>query len=180
MKLLRLHGLSEHNKIDDYLAASRRYIEHAKQVLSGLGVCSSCRLNKLESNQIYLERLAWIKSHNQMGFLPVVWAGLAIGSVIAYLGTYVYKHYTDSKMQSDYLDCLNEKQAQLIASGVSEADALERAGALCSGSGTNTASSIEGTIKLVIYGAIAIMGLYFGIKLLTRKKKLNSVYYSQG
>lgn len=166
MKVLRL------SEIDNYLATSRHYIENAKRLLSGMGFCCSGQISRLEANQENLERLAWIKSHqNQMGFVPLIWVGLAAGSAIAFLGSYVYKHYTDSKMQSDYLECLNQKQAELVAAGLTTADALERAGALCSGSGVSTTSSIEKNITLVVYGAIVVMALYFGSKFISKVKR---------
>jgi hypothetical protein len=147
-------------QIGEYLAKSREYINDAYNRASRMGVYCPY-LDRLLTRQEELEREAWRASRQGLGWFLVA----AVGSVAAYLGTYVYKQYADAKMQSDYLKCLETYTSQ----GISP----EMAADICSGqySTSQTTSNIEKNIKLVVYGAIAITALWFGSKIMSRVKK---------
>lgn len=150
------------SEIDEYLAESRKYLNNAYHRARRMGwYCPA--LDRMLTRQEELERIAWIQSHRgEMGWF---WLVAAAGSVAAYLGTYVYRQYSESKMQADYLECLETYTSQGIAPEV--------AAEICSGQGISagTGQSIQKTVKMVVYGGVIIMALWFGNKLIGKIKK---------
>ena len=152
------------NEIDTYLNASRGYIENSKRRLASLGFCCpTLFLADLENRQTQLERIAWAERQRQangMGILPIYWIGAIIVS-LSTLGTYVYSIFQQSKIQSDYLNCLDR---------LKDMDPQEAA-AICSGQkGESTKDDITKTIKIAIYGAVAVMALYLASKFVGKKR----------
>lgn len=148
-------------QIGKYLVRSREYIIDAKNRASRNGwYCPY--LDRMLTRQEELERLAWRASRQGLGWF---WITAAIGSVAAYLGTYVYKQYSDAKMQSDYLKCLETYTSQ----GISPEIAAE----ICSGrySTSGTTGAIEKNIKMIVYGAIIITALWFTSKIISKVRK---------
>lgn len=148
-------------QIGSYLATSRELIVDAKNRASRMGwYCPY--LDRMLTRQEELERLAWRESRQGLGWF---WIAAAAGSIAAYLGTQVYKHYSDTKMQSDYLKCLETYTTQ----GISPEVAAE----ICSNkySTSGTTNAIEKNVKMVVYGAIIITALWFANKLISKVKK---------
>ena len=152
------------NQIDTYLNASREYINNSKRKIASMGFCCpSMFLGNLLDRQNELERQVWNERHrdNSMG----IW-WLAVGAVslaTTYLGAYVYDHYTKAKTQSNYLDCLNEYQTE------PHNMTPEEAAQVCGG-GSSVKEDITSTIKLGIYGGIAIMAMYLASKFIGKKR----------
>ena len=152
------------NEIDSYLDVSRSYIENSKRRLASMGFCCpELYLGKLIGRQNYLERIAWTERRNlSMGFLPVVWLAISAGTIATAIGAWVYSHFTQTKIQSDYLDCLEREEAK--------GNTSEAAKNICSGGG-GVSEEITKTIKLAVYGAIAVMVLYVVSKFIKEKKR---------
>jgi hypothetical protein len=150
------------NEIDTYLSASRSYIDDAKRRISAMGFCCpSMFLGDLETRQLELERIAWDERHRngEMGFFWII-AGAV--TAIGALGTYVYNHYLTVKEKSDYIKCLDDAKAR----NMSDTDART----YCGG-GSSISSDITKTIKIAVYGGVALMALYVIYKFVGRKKK---------
>ena len=147
--------------IDTYLSASRSYIEDAKRRIANMGFCCPSILGDLENRQIELERMAW--SERQKGnlggplLIPVI-----IGTVVSGIGAWVYSHFTTAKTTSEYMKCLERYQADPHNKTVDEAKSI------CTGG--NDKQDITTTIKIAIYGGVAIMALYVVSQFLGKKK----------
>lgn len=148
-------------QIGAYLIRSRELIEDSKNRMSRMGVYCPY-LDRLLTRQEELERLAWRASRQGLGWF---WIAAAAGSIAAYLGTYVYKQYSDVKMQSDYLKCLETYTSQ----GISPEVAAE----ICAGkySTSGTTSAIEKNVKMIVYGAVLITALWFANKIISKVRK---------
>jgi hypothetical protein len=151
------------NEIDAYLSASRGYIEDAKRRIGNMGFCCPAMLlGDLEKRQIELERMAWNERHKD-GSLGIWWFGVAaIGVATSYIAAYVYDHFTAAKTTSEYTKCLEKYQASPYNR------TPEQAKELCTGG--NDKADITATIKIAIYGGVAIMALYVVSKFLGKKK----------
>lgn len=154
------------NQIDNYLSASRAYIEDAKRRIKSMGICCpSMLLGDLESRQLELERLAWAERHKD-GSMGIWWFGVAaIGVATSYLAAYVYDHFTISKTQSEWVKCLEKYQASPYNMTPEEAKNQ------CTVGGGGIKTDITKTIQIAIYGGIAIMTLYVVSKFLRNKKR---------
>jgi len=152
------------NQIDTYLSASREYIDNSKRKIARMGFCCpSMFLGGLIDRQNYLERQVWNERHRDTS-MGIWWIGAGIVSAAAtYLGAYVYGHYTQAKTQSNYLDCLNKYQTDF---GMTPDEAAK----ICQG-GDSVKGGIASTIKLGIYGGIAIMAMYLVSKFIGNKRR---------
>jgi len=150
------------NQIDIYLSASREYIDNSKRKIARMGFCCpSMFLGRLIDRQNELERQVWNERHR--GTMGIWWLGVGIISAAAtYLGAYVYDHYTQAKTQSKYLDCINKYQTEY---GMSPDEAAK----ICQG-GDSVKEDFTSTIKLGIYGSIAIMAMYLVSKFIGKKR----------
>jgi len=151
------------NQIDTYLSASREYIDNSKRKIARMGFCCpSMFLGSLIDRQNYLERQVWNERHRDTS-MGILWFGVGIVSAAAiYLGAYVYDHYTQAKTQSRYLNCLEKYQTEFSMSP-------EEAETVCRG-GDSVKEDITSTIKLGIYGSIAIMAMYVVSKFIGKKR----------
>ena len=112
--------------------------------------CPAVFLGGLMDKQNQLERIAWAERHRD-GSMGIWWLAVGVvGIASSYIAAYVYDHYTKAKMQSDYLDCLNKYQTDY---GMSPEDAAK----ICGQGGEGLKESITKTIKIVIYGGVAVM-----------------------
>lgn len=155
--------------IGNYLDSSRAYLENAKNRLTQMGYCCPYTLlGDLMEEQDRLDRMYY--QETQQNGLGYIWLILAAGSVAAYLGSYVYSHYIQAKTQSDYLDCLGKYQKLYEDSGFNPADSASMAISACGGSKGGEKEEITSTIKLAIYGSMAIFGLYILNKFISKKR----------
>ena len=157
--------------IGNYLDASRAYLENAKNKLAQLGYCCDPVLSNLAEEQDRLDR-AYYQSMQGSGGLGYIWyIATAIGITASYLGSYIYSHYTQVKLQSDRLDCLEKYQKIYEGSGFNSVDASAQALIMCEGHvGESTKQEIIQTLKLAIYGGVAIFGLYILNKFINKKR----------
>ncbi len=167
------------NEIDSYLNDSKALINNAKNKLMRLGYyCPYINMpnpmpgyplrfqiqsiQELENRQRQLEGMAYAERHRD-GSMGIWWLAVGVvGVASSYIAAYVYDHYTKAKMQSDYLDCLEKYQTQYGKSP-------EEAASICGQGGDSLKESIQNTIKLVIYGGVAIMALYVASKYFIKK-----------
>lgn len=150
-------------QIESYLVASREYLTRASDNMRAMGYC--CGLGKLWAEQERLENIAWQARHGKdLGFAPIIPVIVLGGSLLAWLGTQVYTHYTEAKTQSDYLDCLKLYTQKYIDGGYSETEASDRASIVCQGKVPSEKEGALGLAKLAIYAGIGIAALYFIMK----------------
>jgi len=153
-----------------YLDASRAYIENAKSKFAQIGFCCDPILSNLIEDQDLLDRAYYqeMQRSNNLGLAPIVWL-ISAGTTIAIsLGSYIYTHYTKAKIQSDRLDCLAKYEE--IYKSLGPVGASNKALAMCDGQvGESTKEEIIQTIKLAIYGGVAIFGLYILNKFIKNK-----------
>jgi hypothetical protein len=152
--------------IENYLELSRKNIQKAKNSVSRLGFCCPLMLVNLIEEQKKLERLAYAQRvNNGLGW---IWLVTVASTAAAYLGSKVYDHYTESKKQSDYYECLEKNKTELMSNGMDYTEAIQQAVGICTGH-INQSTPIYNMIKLVVVGAIAVTGFVFGSKFLSKK-----------
>jgi len=146
------------NEIDAYLANSRALILDAKRRISNMGFCCPAMfLGDLESKQLELERMAW-QARQRNGEMGYFWIIAGAITAIGALGTYVYNHYLTVKEKTDYTKCLEDARAR----GESDPEGYCKGG---------LGPEITKTIKIAVYGGVAIMALFVIYKFVGKKKK---------
>jgi len=107
-------------QIQQYLDGSKNHLESMRtklDTINSVNFTAGRKYAELQGRQEFLERAAEQMSGKEVIYAPasefgqISWLIAGGATLVTALGTWAYKHFQETKKQSEYLDCLEKRMS---------------------------------------------------------------------